>query len=138
MEQMSAKDYERLVKLISMLSSESDGEVLNAVSAISRILNGYGLAWSDLLLPRKLMPVRANATEDLVEDQTDGGRPPPLTEATPAVMYRHLMGSRNVSPDAKRDVRRHSTAISEGKVTPAIRGELQTMYSYAILNGHKI
>jgi hypothetical protein len=137
MEQMSTQDYERLAKLISMLSSESDGEVLNAVSAISRLLNGYGLAWSDLLLPRKLLPVRANATEDLAEP-IDDGRPPPLTEASPAVMYRHLMGSRNVSPDAKRDVRRHSAAISEGKVTPAIRGELQTMYSYAILNGHKI
>ena len=63
MEQMTAPDYERLAKLMALLGSDSDGEVLNAVSAASRILNSYGLIWPDVLLPRKLLPVRASAAE---------------------------------------------------------------------------
>jgi len=139
LEQMTASDYERLVKLMALLGSDSDGEVLNAVSAASRILNTYGLSWSDLILPRKLLPVRASAAEDLAmaEDAGDGA-PPPLDRATPAVMYRLLMASVNVSTDAKRDIRRHADAIREARVTPAIRGELQTMYNYAVLRGRKI
>jgi len=138
MDRMSNQDYEKLVKLMSMLSSDSDGEVLNAVNAASRILNSYGLAWSDLVLPRKLLPARGNAREDLAPDETDPDTPPPLAEATPKVMYRFLMASANLSSDAKRDVRRHLGAIKAGKITPTIRGELQTMYNYAILHGRSI
>lgn len=139
MEQMTAQDYERLVKLMALLGSDSDGEVLNAVSAASRILNAYGLSWSDVVLPRKLLPVRASAAEDLAMSDEDGdGSPPPLAQATPAVMFRLLMASANVSTDAKRDIRRHADAIRDGRVTPAIRGELQTMYNYAVLRGRKI
>lgn len=140
MEQMTAQDYERLVKLMALLGSDSDGEVLNAVAAASRILNSYGLIWPDLVLPRKLLPVRASAAEDLAatEDAAADGSPPPLDKATPAVMYRLLMASANVSSDAKRDIRRHADAIRDGRVTPAMRGELQTMYNYAVLRGRKI
>jgi len=139
LEQMTAQDYERLVKLMALLGSDSDGEVLNAVSAASRILNAYGLSWSDVVLPRKLLPVRASAAEDLaMSDDDDDGSPPPLAQATPAVMFRLLMASTNVSTDAKRDIRRHADAIRDGRVSPAIRGELQTMYNYAVLRGRKI
>lgn len=139
MDQMTAQDYERFLKLMALLSSDRDGEVLNAVSAASRILNSYGLDWVDVILPRRLMRVRASAAEDLAADADDGdGGPPPLDRATPAVMYRMLMASANVSPDAKRDIRRHSEAIRDGRVTPAIRGELQTMYTYAVLRGRAI
>ena len=139
MEQMTAQDYERFVKLMALLASDRDGEVLNAVAAASRILNSYGLDWTDVILPRKLMPVRASASDELAaEDDDDGGGPPPLDRATPAVMFRLLMASANVSPDAKRDIRRHAEAIREGRVTPAIRGELQTMYTYAVLRGRPI
>jgi hypothetical protein len=137
---MTAHDYERLLKLVALLGSDRDGEILNAVAAASRILNSYGLDWSDIVLPRKLLPVRASAAEDLAdtgdEDGTSG--PPPLDRATPAVMFRLLMASANVSADAKRDIRRHAEAIREGRVTPAIRGELQTMYTYAVLRGRPI
>ncbi|GHD47770.1 MAG: hypothetical protein RIF41_18425 [Polyangiaceae bacterium] len=140
MEQMTAHDYERLLKLVALLGSDRDGEILNAVAAASRILNSYGLDWSDIVLPRKLLPVRASAADDLAdtgdEDGTSG--PPPLDRATPAVMFRLLMASTNVSADAKRDIRRHAEAIREGRVTPAIRGELQTMYTYAVLRGRPI
>jgi hypothetical protein len=136
--EMTDADYQRLLKLIEMLSSDSDGEVLNAVTMISRILNGYGLAWSDLIMPRRLLPTRASAAEDLIPDVDSNETPPPIAEATPKVMYRFLMDSPNLTPDAKRDVRRHSAAIKNGNITPAIRGELQTMYVYAILNGKKI
>ena len=139
MEQMTAQDYERLVKLMALLASDNDGEVLNAVSAASRILNGYGLTWPDVVLPRRLLPVRVTAAEDLaVSDGVEDGSPPPLERATPAVMYRLIMASANVSADAKRDVRRHADAVRDGRITPAIRGELQTMYNYAVLRGRKI
>ena len=137
---MTAHDYERLVKLIALLASDNDGEVLNAVAAASRILSGYGLDWTDVILPRRLMPIRASAAGDVAEDDdgTIGGAPPPLDKATPLVMYRLLMASANVSADAKRDVRRLGEAIRDGRITPAMRGELQTMYTYAVLRGRPI
>ncbi len=140
MEQMTAHDYERLVKLIALLASDNDGEVLNAVAAASRILSGYGLDWTDVILPRRLMPIRASAAGDVAGDEDDvvGGAPPPLDKATPLVMYRLLMASANLSADTKRDVRRHGDAIRDGRITPAIRGELQTMYTYAVLRGRPI
>lgn len=137
---MTAHDYERLVKLVALLASDSDGEVLNAVAAASRVLSSYGLDWTDVILPRRLMPVRASAVEELAAEADAGGdgTPPPIDKATPAVMYRHLMASPNVSPDAKRDIRRHADAIRDGRVTPSIRGELQTMYTFAVLRGRPI
>jgi hypothetical protein len=140
LDQMTAHDYERLVKLVALLASDNDGEVLNAVAAASRVLNSYGLDWTDVILPRRLMPVRASAVEDLAAEADDGvdRAPPPFDKATPAVMYRYLMASTNVSPDAKRDIRRHADAIREGRVTPSIRGELQTMYTFAVLRGRPI
>ena len=134
---MTESDYVRLHKLIGMLASDNDGEVVNAVTALSRLLNGYGLAWGDIVLPRKLLPVRASAAEQLHAEEeeatpADSG-PPPLDKVTPKQMYDFLMASPNVSVDTKRDIRRHATAVAEGPITPAIRGELQTMYNYAIL-----
>ncbi|MEQ8867069.1 hypothetical protein [Thalassobaculum sp.] len=140
MDQMTAHDYERLVKLVALMASDNDGEVLNAVAAASRVLNSYGLDWTDIILPRRLMPVRASAAEDLAADDDNGtdGSPPPIDKATPAIMFRYIMASANVSPDAKRDIRRHAGAIRDGRISPAIRGELQTMYTYAVLRGHVI
>ncbi|NQW11012.1 MAG: hypothetical protein HQ481_14180 [Alphaproteobacteria bacterium] len=136
---MNTSDYERLLKLVAMLGSTNDGEVLNAVAAASRVMNGYGLDWSDIVLPRKLLPVRANVTEDLPLDEEElADAPPPLDKATPKVMYELLLASNNVSSDVKRDIRRHFGAIRDGRITPAIRGELQTMYNYAILKGLSI
>lgn len=142
LDQMTPGDYERLLKLINMLGSDSDGEVLNARAAINRLLNGYGLAWGDMVLPRKLLPVRANAPEaadeavDAAEPESAG--PPPLGQATPQQMYDFLMSSGNVSVETKRDIRRHADAVKAGRITPAIRGELQTMYNYAILRRTRI
>lgn len=142
MDQMTPGDYERLLKLINMLGSDSDGEVLNAAGAINRLLNAHGLAWSDILLPRKLLPVRANAPEDAdaatetVDPESVG--PPPLGQATPQQMYDFLMESGNVSVETKRDIRRHAEAVKNGRVTPAVRGELQTMYNYAVLRRTRI
>ncbi|MDF1790616.1 MAG: hypothetical protein P1U88_01840 [Thalassobaculaceae bacterium] len=139
MDQMNAGDYERLLKLINMLGSDSDGEVLNATSAINRLLNAHGLAWSDILLPRKLLPVRANAPEDADEAvDPEGAGPPPLGQATPQQMYEYLMTSGNVSVETKRDIRRHAEAVKSGRMTPAARGELQTMYNYAVLRRTRI
>lgn len=139
---MTPGDYERLLKLINMLGSDSDGEVLNATTAVNRLLNAHGLAWSDILLPRKLLPVRANAPEDAdvaaeaADPETVG--PPPLGQVTLQQMYDFLMSSGNVSVDTKRDIRRHAEAVKNGRITPSVRGELQTMYNYAILRRTRI
>ncbi len=142
MDQMTAGDYERLLKLINMLGSDSDGEVLNATTALNRLLNAHGLAWSDIILPRKLLPVRANAPEDAdvaaAAFDSEPAGPPPLGQATPQQMYDLLLASGNVSVDAKRDIRRLAGAIREGRLTPAARGELQTMYNYAVLRRTRI
>ncbi len=53
-EMITQDEYDRLPGF-GMLSSSNDGEVLNAIVAISRIPNVHGLAWSDIPLPRKLM-----------------------------------------------------------------------------------
>lgn len=137
MDQMTPGDYERLLKLINMLGSDSDGEVVNAAGAINRLLNAHGLAWSDILLPRKLLPVRANAPKDAdvaadAPASEDIG-PPPLGQATPQQMYDFLMASGHVSTETKRDIRRHADAVRNGRISPEVRGELQTMYNYAIL-----
>ena len=141
MDQMNAGDYERLVKLINMLGSDSDGEVLNATTAVNRLLNAHGLAWADILLPRKLLPVRASAPEDAdmaapVDPESVG--PPPLGQATPQQMYDFLLASGNVSVEAKRDIRRLGDLVKNGRLTPSARGELQTMYNYAILRRTRI
>jgi len=142
LDQMNAGDYERLLKLINMLGSDSHGEVVNATAAINRLLNAHGLAWSDILLPRKLLPVRANAPEEAdaaeAAKDPDAVGPPPLGQATPQQMYDYLMASGNVSPETKRDIRRHLDAVKEGRMTPAARGELQTMYNYAVLRRTRI
>jgi hypothetical protein len=129
---MTAPDYERLLKLVNMLGSDNSGEVSNATTAINRLLNAHGLAWSDIILPRKLLPVRANAPEEAEDSATEAG-PPPLGQATPQQMYDYLMASANVSPETKRDVREIGSKIKAGPLTPAVRGELQTMYNYAVL-----
>jgi hypothetical protein len=41
---ISNDEYDRLLKLFGMLSSNNDGEVLNAISAMSRVLNAHALA----------------------------------------------------------------------------------------------
>ena len=134
---MTIEDHERLKKLFGMLSSDSDGEVLNAVSAISRILNVYGVTWSDLLLPRKLVKVRVAAVDDSPLDESEQ-RPPGLAEATPQQMYNALMSSPIVDIETKRDIRDYREAIESNRVSEKIRADLQAMYNYAILLGRRI
>jgi hypothetical protein len=130
-------EYDRLLKLFGMLASNSDGEVLNAVSAISRILNVHGLAWPDILLPRKLMPTRVDPS-DALEAGEDGTAPKPLGAASPTDMLNALMTSPNVSSDTRRDLRDYARSIKEGRLTPAMRADLQAMYNYAILSGRHV
>ncbi len=134
---MTNEDYERLRKLFGMLSSDSDGEVLNAVSAISRILNVYGITWSELLLPRKLVNVRVSSKDDLPLEDSEQ-RPPGLAEASAQQMYAALMSSPNVDIETKRDIRDYRDAIENNRVSEKIRADLQAMYNYAILLGRRI
>ena len=129
-------EYERLLKMLGMLSSDSDGEVLNAVTAISRVLNTHGLAWRDIVLPRKLLPVRVDPTEAM--PATDGdGQPKALGAASPKEMLTALMASPNVSPETKKDLRQYRAAIAEGRLTPNIRADIQALYAYAIVGGRR-
>jgi hypothetical protein len=130
---MTQDQYDRLYKLFGMLSSESNGEVLNAVAAISRILNVHGLTWQEMLLPRKLVPARV-VSDDALDPQGDGPRHPPLGQATVEQMYTALMEAPNVSIDTKRDIRDYAAAVKAKSVTPKVRADIQAMYAYAVLN----
>jgi hypothetical protein len=44
----TAQIRDRLAKLLGLLGSDQDGEVLNAVRAIKKVLHEQGLSWSDL------------------------------------------------------------------------------------------
>ncbi|HCJ80529.1 MAG TPA: hypothetical protein DHV50_03310 [Erythrobacter sp.] len=134
---MTERDYDRLRKLTAMLASESDGEVLNAVDAISNILNQYGLVWGDLLLPRKFLKVRDAQNDDLTV-QPKSTEPLDPTRASPKQMYEILLASPRVSIETKRDIRDYAKEVSENRVSPKTRADLQAMYRYAIMQGRHI
>ena len=134
---MTERDYDRLRKLTAMLASENDGEVLNAVDAISNILNQYGLVWGDLLLPRKFLKVR-NAQNDDLAVQPKSTEPLDPTQASPKQMFEALLASPRVSIETKRDIRDYSKEISENRVSHKTRADLQAMYRYAIMQGRHI
>jgi len=135
---MTERDYQRLSKLIAMLSSENDGEVLNAVDAVSNILNEYGLIWTDLLLPRKFLKVRNAQADELTAEPVETNEPLDPTQATPKQMFDALMQSPRVSIETKRDIRDYTQEISENRVRPKTRADLQAMYRYAIIQGRHI
>ena len=131
---MTAADYERLLKLIKLLGSTNDGEVLNAVTAANRLLNQHGLAWNDLILPRKLLPARARAVDPMVSAAAPQG-PIPLSQATPQNMYDALLDSPNLSPSIRRDILGYRGAIADGRVSAEMRADLRSLYHHVILQG---
>ena len=52
---MTSKDIQ-LTKLLRMLGSDQDGEVVNAARLIGRILNNLGIGWVDAFSPTNLSP----------------------------------------------------------------------------------
>ena len=46
-------ERERLAKLLGMLASDQDGEVLAAARAVTRLVRDGGLSWDDLLIAPK-------------------------------------------------------------------------------------
>lgn len=134
---ITQEEYDRLLKLFGMLSSSNDGEILNAIGAISRILNTHGLAWRDIVLPRKLMPVRVEAVDALAPGESNSG-PKSLGAATPSEMLKALMASPNVSSDTRRDLRDYARSITAGRLTPTVRADIQALYNYAILSGRQV
>jgi hypothetical protein len=48
---MSALDRDRLAKLLGMLGSDHDGEVVNAARAADRLVRRSGLRWPDIAMP---------------------------------------------------------------------------------------
>ena len=135
---MTDAEYKRLIKLVKLLGSTSDGEVLNAVTAVSRMLNQYGLAWDDLILPRKLLPVRARAVETIVPVASAPPEPTPLSQATPQIMYDALLDSPNLSPSIRRDILGYRSAIIEGRVSAEMRADLRSLYHHVILQGRHV
>ncbi|MGB0748170.1 MAG: hypothetical protein ACPGO3_05450 [Magnetospiraceae bacterium] len=65
---------QRLQKLIAMLSSDRDGEVLAAVSAIDRALDGAGATWHDLaatVTEPGRVPCRCHESENAPSPDSD-------------------------------------------------------------------
>lgn len=131
---MNSSDYGRLLKLIKLMKSHSDGEALNAVSAINRMLDKYGLTWDELILPRKLLPVRSRQI-DPESPPEQPSKPVPLSQATPQDMYDALLDSVNISPSLRRDIMAYRSAIESGRVTTEIRADLRSLYNHVILHG---
>jgi hypothetical protein len=48
---MSTLDRDRLGKLLEMLGSDHDGEVVNAARAADRLVRASGLRWPDIAMP---------------------------------------------------------------------------------------
>ena len=48
---MSARDRKRLVKLLGLLGSEHDGEVVAAARLAERLRRSAGVSWSEMLQP---------------------------------------------------------------------------------------
>ena len=135
---MTDADYKRLLKLVKLLDSTNDGEVINAVTAVSRMLNQHGLAWDDLILPRKLLPVRARAVEPMVAVSSGPQEPIPLSQATPQIMYDALLDSPNLSPSIRRDILGYRNAIADGRVSAEMRADLRSLYHHVILQGRHV
>lgn len=58
---LDADDATRLARLLGMLGSAHDGEVLNAARMADRFVRERGLTWSQLILPKpKAEPVRSS------------------------------------------------------------------------------
>ena len=132
-------DYRRLLKLMEMFSSPNDHEALAAMNAASKILSGVGLTWSEIVLPRQLMPTRADPTEALAVDVEQEERVnPPLGEATVEQMVRAVLESSNVDPNYKRDVYDYARIIKTGHLSAKQRADLQAMYNYGVLQGRKL
>lgn len=134
---ISSEEYDRLLKLFGMLSSSNDGEVLNAISAISRILNTHALSWPDIILPRKLLPTRVDPADALMGEDNDNV-PKSLGAASPKEMLDALMISPNVSSETRRDLRDYARAITTGRLSPTNRADIQALYNYAILTGRQV
>ena len=60
---MDREQRERLAKLLSMLSSNHDGEVFNAARLVVRFGNETGLGWKELLLGADTVAADATAIE---------------------------------------------------------------------------
>jgi hypothetical protein len=134
---ISNDEYDRLLKLFGMLSSSSDGEVLNAIGAISRMLNAHALSWQDIILPRKLLPTRVDPA-DAIAGEDGANEPKSLGAASPREMLDALMTSPNVAAETRRDLRDYGRAIEAGRLTPTIRADIQALYNYAILSGRQV
>jgi hypothetical protein len=58
-------DRDRLVKLLGMLGSAHDGEVLNAARHIDAMMRASGREWDKLLQPEAAAPKRSSDRSDL-------------------------------------------------------------------------
>jgi hypothetical protein len=48
------------------------------------------------------------------------------------------MTSANVSSETRRDLRDYARSIAAGRLSPAIRADIQALYNYAILSGRQV
>jgi hypothetical protein len=98
------------------------------------MLDKYGLTWDELILPRKLLPVRSRQIDPELPPERPS-KPVPLSQATPQDMYDALLDSVNISPSLRRDIMAYRSAIESGRVTTEIRADLRSLYNHVILHG---
>jgi hypothetical protein len=63
-------DRQRVARIIAMAGSRHDGEALNAVRTVDRLIREAGLSWEDLLTPFVQLEVAVEAARVLLEENS--------------------------------------------------------------------
>lgn len=98
---MAAYDREKLLKLLALIESDSDGEALAAARQASRLLRQAGLGWADVI------PAKAPAQSDRVS------RGPSLSDIE---ILDRLIASTELSDALKGILMRDRARLASGKL----------------------
>ncbi|GGF41302.1 hypothetical protein GCM10011611_54630 [Aliidongia dinghuensis] len=111
-------DRDRLVKLLGMLGSAHDGEVLNAARRIDAMVRAGGRGWNELLGPAETMPGPKR-----VPDRADLRK---LDE---------LLAASRVSDILKLRLAAMREALKAGRLTDQDRHLLRMLHRKAVIEG---
>ncbi len=109
---MTPDDRTRLLKLLALIDSDSDGEALAAARQAGRLLRGLGTSWAELI--PEITPLAETAAD----------RPPGDAELLDA-----LIAAPSLSPTLKTMLMRDRVRLNEGKwLSQQTRTYLQELY----------
>ena len=150
-------DEKRLLKLLSLLGSDQDGEALNAARMAARLVKAAGLSWEDVLAgPRRRMLAQHHATNAAKaaakDDANSAGKQkkkaaapddePPQPRKAESLNDREIIDIMLQSSAVPGPVRAELKTI-QGKLRGTTlpiddRAYIRTLYKYAIIEGRSI